>query len=169
MGASPAALRRRAELIAGASAVIDAAGNENVTRLLHWCCAAAGVPLVSGALSPGGLGGRIVVLRDPSPCLECFYEDPSIPKLDGARVSGTTPYGCSHPAASCAPFEVAELAANLARTGVRCVPRIPYPALDFDWAVIQFRRSEHRWSQGLLSPTPRCAGCAGGEADTLAA
>jgi molybdopterin/thiamine biosynthesis adenylyltransferase len=159
VGGSPAAKRSLLELIESAHVVVDATGSRNVTRLLHWRCAGAGVPLVSAAITPGGLGARIVVLRGLSPCLDCFYDDPSIPARDSARVSGTTPHGCSHPAASCAPFEVAEVAANLARTAVRCLPRLPYPTLDFDWVVINFRRAHQRWTQGFLTAQANCPTC----------
>lgn len=160
VGVSASAKLRMLALIDTADAVVDATGSENVTRLLHWRCSEAGVPLVSGALSAGGLAGRIVILRGRSPCLDCFYDDPSIPARASARISGTTPHGCSHPAASCAPFEVAELSANLARCAVRCLPRLAYPRLDFDWAVINFRRDEGRWSQGLLAARADCPTCA---------
>lgn len=162
VGSTPLAKQQLLELIASANVVIDAAGSETVTRLLHWRCAQASVPLLSGALTPGGLGARIVVLHGFAPCLDCFFDDPSIPERDRARVSGTTPYGCSHPAASCAPFEVAELAANLARSAVRCVPRLAYPPLDFNWAVLNFRRSQQRWTQGFLSGQPNCLTCMAG-------
>jgi molybdopterin/thiamine biosynthesis adenylyltransferase len=159
VGTTPFAKQQLLALIASSSVVVDATGSETVTRLLHWRCAEAGVPLVSGALTPGGLGARIVVLRGASPCLDCFYDDRSIPARDSARVSGTTPHGCSHPAASCAPFEVSELAVNLARTAVRCVPRLAYPPLDFEWAVLNFRRPEQRWTQGFLAAQSNCPSC----------
>jgi molybdopterin/thiamine biosynthesis adenylyltransferase len=160
VGSSPSAKQRLLELIDAADVAVDATGSENITRLLHWRCAEAAVPLTSGALTTGGLAGRIVILRRPSPCLDCFYEDPSIPPRESMRAASTTPYGCSHPAASCAPFEAAELSANLARCAVRCVPRLAYPPLDFDWAVINFRRAEGRWSQGLLVSRADCPSCA---------
>jgi molybdopterin/thiamine biosynthesis adenylyltransferase len=161
-GSTENAKHRLLELIRQSNVVIDATGSANVTRLLHWRCAQAGVPLVSGALSPGGLGGRIVILRKRRPCLDCFYTDPAVPPRDSARAANTTPYGCSHPAASCAPFEVTELAANLARSAARCVPRLAYPPADFDWAVINFRRNADRWTQGLLVPQPDCPACSNG-------
>ena len=68
----------------------------------------------------------------------------------------STPYGCSHPAASCAGFDVTELAANLARTAVRAAATTDYPALDFDWAIINFRPGAVRWTQGMLKPLPGC-------------
>jgi molybdopterin/thiamine biosynthesis adenylyltransferase len=165
VGGTSNAQREILSLIHAASVVVDATGSETVTRLLHHRCAQAAVPLVTGALSAGGLGGRIVVLREHSPCLDCFYESNEVPARDAARTSGTTPYGCSHPAASCAPFEVTELAANIARTAVRCVPRLAYGSLDFDWAVINFRRGADRWTQGLLAPLLDCEGCGATAAD----
>lgn len=159
VGRSEGARRRVLEMVGAASVVIDATGSRNVTRLLHRICAAAGVPLISGALSPGGRGARILVLRGFRPCLDCFYSDESIPIPDSDPVANTTPYGCSHPAASCAPFDVSELASNIARCAVRCVPRLRYPRLDFDWAVMNFCRSENRWAQGLLEPQADCVAC----------
>jgi molybdopterin/thiamine biosynthesis adenylyltransferase len=151
--------RRLLELIRKATVVVDATGSRNITRLLHWRCAHAGVPLVSGALTPGGLGARIVILRALSPCLDCFYMNSTIPVPDSGRDANTTPYGCSHPAASCAPFDVTELAANLVRCATRCIPRLAYPRLDFDWAVINYRRSNGRWTQGLMEAQADCPAC----------
>lgn len=159
VGSSEEARRSVLEMVEAANVVIDATGSRNVTRLLHRRCAAAGVPLISGALSPGGRGARILVLRGFRPCLDCFYSDESIPIPDSDPVANTTPYGCSHPAASCAPFDVSELASNIARCAVRCVPRLRYPRLDFDWAVMNFCRSESRWAQGLLEPRADCVAC----------
>ena len=160
VGGTESARSQLHALISEADVVVDATGSRNVTRLLHWHAAHAGIPLVSGALTPGGLAARIVVLRKPSPCLDCFESDPTIPSRDADRAANTTPYGCSHPAASCAPFEVTELAANLARSATSCIPRLGYPALDFDWAVINFRRAVNRWTQGLLVPHAGCPVCA---------
>ena len=159
VGSSQEARRSVLEMVGAASVVIDATGSRNVTRLLHRRCAEAGVPLISGALSPGGRGARVLVLRGFRPCLDCFYSDASIPVPDSDPVANTTPYGCSHPAASCAPFDVSELASNIARCAVRCVPRLRYPRLDFDWAVMNFCRSENRWAQGLLEPQADCVAC----------
>lgn len=151
---------RLARLIAAADVVLDATGLHVVTRLLHQQCAAHETPLISAALSPGGYGGRIIRLTGASPCFDCFLDSPEVPRPleDPPEDEMSTPYGCSHPAASCAGFDVTELSANLARTAVRAVAATGYPALDFDWAVVNFRPGAERWAQGDLKPLPSC-GC----------
>jgi hypothetical protein len=72
-----------------------------------------------------------------------------------------TPYGCSHPAASCAGFDAVELAAGIARTAIRATNSTEYPSIDFDWAVVNFRPGSERWSQGTLTPLPDCEWCSG--------
>lgn len=152
--------RAVAALIARADVVIDAAGSHAVTRLLHWRCATLGTrALVSAALTPGGYGGRVVVLRDHSPCFDCFLTDPEIPRAAEGPIDNATPHGCSHPAASCAGFDVTQLAAITARTAVRAVRHIAYPTLDYDWAVVNFRPRHPPWTQGHLTPQADCAGC----------
>jgi molybdopterin/thiamine biosynthesis adenylyltransferase/ubiquitin-protein ligase len=147
-------------LVAEADVVIDATGLHSVTRLLHHRCAAVGnLGLVRAALSVGGHGGRILALRDSSPCFDCYLLDDSIPSADAGPIDNTTPYGCSHPAASCAGFDAVEIVANAARTAIRLVPDISYPLLDFDWAVINFRPGSERWTQGQLEVQPECPWC----------
>lgn len=149
-----------ARLIAAADVVVDATGLHAVTRLLHHQCAAHGKPLVSGGLSPGGYGGRIFHLHGSRPCLDCFLDsDIPLPLTAPADDEMATPYGCSHPAASCAGFDVTELAANIARTAIRAAGATEYPALNFDWAVVNFRPGAERWSQGALAPLPDCKWC----------
>jgi molybdopterin/thiamine biosynthesis adenylyltransferase len=149
------------DLVDTADVVIDATGIHYVTRLLHPQCATSDIPLVSAGLSLGGYGGRVVVLRGPKPCIDCFLSDESIPRpMEEVPDEGVTPYGCSHPAASCAGFDAMELAANVARTAVRATSATHYPPLDFDWAVINFRPPEKRWEQGSLEPLSDCPWCA---------
>ena len=150
-----------ARLVAGANVVIDATGLHVVTRYLHEVCAAHGKPLVSGALSLGGFGGRVVRINGRSPCFDCFLADAAIPMpLESSREDEMhTPYGCSHPAASCSGFDVSELAANIARTAVRASELTEYPALDFDWAVVNFRPGADRWTQGKLVAGGDCQWC----------
>lgn len=155
--------RRLEELIATADVVIDTTGAHQVTRLLHQrCVEAGGRPLVSAALSIGGFGGRIVVLRQPSPCFDCYRADASVVwPLEGPE-SNQTPYGCSHPAASCAGFDALELVASLVRTTVRVSEAVSYPELDFDWATVNFRPGGPRWSQGRLTLQAECPWCSAG-------
>ncbi|HST68182.1 MAG TPA: ThiF family adenylyltransferase [Solirubrobacterales bacterium] len=149
------------DLVDAADVVIDATGLHHVTRLLHRQCANSDVPLVSAGLSLGGYGGRVVILRDPKPCIDCFLADESIPRPEEENPKeGVTPYGCSHPAASCAGFDAMELASNVARAAVRATSITRYPSLDFDWAVVNFRPSGKRWEQGLLEPFDQCPWCA---------
>jgi len=148
------------ELVQAADLVIDATGLHSVTRLLHRRTAEAGkLGLLSAALSVGGYGGRVLVLRGTTPCFDCFLADKAIPRPAEGEPDVTTPYGCSHPTASCAGFDALELAANTARTAMRLVPGIAYPALDFDWAVINFRPEFDRCTQGQLTAQPDCPWC----------
>jgi molybdopterin/thiamine biosynthesis adenylyltransferase len=147
-------------LISNADVVVDATGAHDITRLLHWRCATLGArPLISGALTPGGYGGRVVTLRGHSPCFDCFLSDPDIPRPAEGPIDNVTPYGCAHPAASCAGFDVAQLAAITTRTAVRAVRYIAYPRLDHDWAIVNFRPPQPPWAQGYITPQPDCAGC----------
>lgn len=155
------ASRNIRDLVDAADVVIDATGLHHVTRLLHRQCTTADIPLVSAGLSLGGYGGRVVVLKEPRPCIDCFLSDESIPRpLEEVLDEGVTPYGCAHPAASCAGFDAMELAANVARTAVRATSATHYPPLDFDWAVINFRPPGKRWEQGSLEPLSDCPWCA---------
>lgn len=150
-----------ARLVEAADVVIDATGLHIATRYLHAECTARGKPLITGALSLGGYGGRVLRLSGARPCFDCFLADPEIPLPLAAPPDDEmlTPYGCSHPAASCAGFDVTELAANIARTAIRAAGVTEYPALDFDWAVINFRPGAQRWSTGTLVPLPDCDWC----------
>ena len=148
-------------LVDAADVVIDATGLHHVTRVLHRQCSINDVPLVSAGLSLGGYGGRVLVLKQPRPCLDCFLSDESIPRPNEEVVEeGVTPYGCSHPAASCAGFDSTELASNIARTAVRATSATLYPPLDFDWAVVNFRPPGPRWAQGELESFSKCPWCA---------
>jgi molybdopterin/thiamine biosynthesis adenylyltransferase len=148
-------------LVEAANVVVDTTGFHYVTRLLHRESSDAGTSLVSGALSLGGYGGRVLILRDARPCFDCFLENETIPLPleEPKRDEEVTPYGCSHPAASCAGFDAAEFAAIVARTAVRATGKTDYPALDFDWAVVNFRPGAERWQQGQLSPAADCSWC----------
>jgi molybdopterin/thiamine biosynthesis adenylyltransferase len=148
-------------LIEATDVVVDATGLHVVTRYLHAECTARGKPFITSALSLGGYGGRILRLCGERPCFDCFLNDGAIPEPRAASRDEEmlTPYGCSHPAASCAGFDVTELAANVARTAIRATGATEYPALDFDWAVINFRPGAQRWSHGTLATSPNCEWC----------
>jgi molybdopterin/thiamine biosynthesis adenylyltransferase len=152
---------RLARLIEAADVIVDTTGLHVVTRHLHAECASRGKPLVTGALSLGGYGGRVLHLTGARPCFDCFLADPGIPLPLSAPRDGEmlTPYGCSHPAASCAGFDVVELAAGIARTAIRATNSTEYPSIDFDWAVVNFRPGSERWSQGTLAPFLDCEWC----------
>jgi molybdopterin/thiamine biosynthesis adenylyltransferase len=146
------------DLVREATVVIEAVGDHNLTRLLHRRCSDHGVPLVTTAMTPGGYGGRVVVLRDPSPCFDCYRADQDIIRPERGPDNLATPYGCSHPAASAAGFDATELAAIAARTAVQVSGATGYPALDFQWATVNFR-GKPRWSQGYLSLNLECEWC----------
>lgn len=92
---APLDAERAPELVAGQSLVIDATDNLPTRHLLNAACVAAGVPLLSGAISQWE--GQLA-LYDPArgaPCLSCLF--PVIPPAElqttctGAGVMGALP------------------------------------------------------------------------------
>lgn len=70
-----------AEIVAGASAVVDGSDNFATRYLLNIACRAAGVPLVSGALSRFE-GQLTTILPDPAtPCYRCVFPEAPDPAL----------------------------------------------------------------------------------------
>jgi len=148
-------------LLADHDVVIDTTGSAGVARILNRYCRAAGRTLVVAGLTTGAYGADLVVLRADGPCWECFDDrrhDGSIPLAEAGPVSPLTPVGCATPTFSGAGFEATELAANIARTAVGATSLTHYPPLEYDWAVLNFRR-EPRWTQGRLARTQNCQKC----------
>lgn len=147
------------ELLAEADLLIDTTGSHTVTRLLRKRASATGATVVSAALSVGGYGGRAVVLRAGGPCWDCFLraqEAGTIPFPDEGPRDDRTPFGCAHPVASCAGFEVTHLAAVTTRMAVQAFAEVAYPPLDHDWAVVNFRPGSRPVEQGMLVPDGGC-------------
>jgi len=160
IGTLESELTRR--LVEVADVVVDATGSHSITRLLHRRATEAGTPLVTTALTPGGFGGRVLVLRGTSPCFDCFLlaqEHGIVAQPQEGPVSNVTPFGCSHPAASCAGFDALELGCVATRIAVQASGKTAYPPLDFDWAVVNFRSADTRWQQGGLAKHPACEWC----------
>jgi molybdopterin/thiamine biosynthesis adenylyltransferase len=147
------------QIIERADLIIETTGSHSITRMLRRRAGVVGIPVVTAALSIGGYGGRAVVLRSGGPCWDCFLlaqDAGSIPIPDEGPRHDTTPFGCSHPAASCAGFDVAHLAAVTARMSVQALLCVPYPDSDHDWTVLNFRPGSNPVRQGNLAPDPSC-------------
>lgn len=162
VGAGEEERNRLGELVKEAAVVVDATGSHAVTRALHSHTAPLGIPLVSTALTPGGYGGRAIVLSGRSPCFDCFLsaqEAGDLPRPESGPVSRATPYACSHPAASCAGFDAFEIACHATRLAVQVAGVTDYPDQDADWIVVNLRNPSERWKQGSLAPHRDCAWC----------
>jgi molybdopterin/thiamine biosynthesis adenylyltransferase/ubiquitin-protein ligase len=147
------------DIVADADLIIETTGSHTVTRLLRRRARTTGATVVTAALSMGGFGGRVVVLRAGGPCWDCFLraqEAGTIPFPEEGPRHDQTPFGCSHPAASCAGFDVAHLAAITARMSIQALLRVAYPALDHDWTVVNFRPGSTPVQQGSLVALPDC-------------
>jgi molybdopterin/thiamine biosynthesis adenylyltransferase len=157
--------RRLDRLVAAADVVVDASGSYAVTRLLQRRTAEHGARLVTTAMTPGGYGGRVLTLGAEQPCFDCFLlaqDDGSIPRPPEGQTSNVTPYGCSHPAASCAGFDAAEMVAIAARAAVQASEIADYPSSQADWIVVRFRDysdAAPRWQEGKLAIHPDCPYC----------
>lgn len=143
--------------IEGAALVIETTGARSTTRICERYCRIAGVPLLSASLTRGSRGGDMVLL-DVEGCFDCFLlaqNAGEIPKPDAAEQDVVVPIGCADPAFSGAGFDASELSSVVARTAIRATGLTEYPALDHNWAVLNFAASPH-WQQGTIKPDPRC-------------
>jgi len=159
VGGDRYAAREVAALVEQATVVVETTGSSTVTRILQRHCAHLGRTLVVAGLSAGSWGGEIAVFPPGAACFECLVlaqRDGDVPQPHAAPPApGVTPVGCSHPAFPGAGFDATELAALTARAVVQATGASKYPALDYDWAVVNFRGSP-RW-QADGCPSTRSA------------
>jgi molybdopterin/thiamine biosynthesis adenylyltransferase len=162
VGAGSASATRLTGLLSEAHVAVDTTGANSVARILQRLCADAGKPFVVAGLSAGSYGGEVAVFHPGEACFECLLlaqRDKTVPEPAAAPPGpGVTPIGCSHPAFAGAGFDATQLAALTARTVVQATSTCPYPPLDFDWAVMNFR-SAPRWRSGQLAKHPECGRC----------
>jgi hypothetical protein len=141
----------------GAHLVVETTGSRSVTRVAERYCRVASVPLLTASLTRGSRGGDMVLLRSEA-CFDCFrlaQESGEIPKPEEGEQTLVVPVGCTDPAFSGTGFDSSTLASDVARMSIRATGLTDYPALDHDWAVMNFV-SEPRWQQGSLEPDPAC-------------
>lgn len=147
------------DAIGEADLLIETTGSHAVTRLLCRRAQPLGINVVTAALSRGGFGGRVLVLRASGPCWDCFLRAQDrgvIPIPEEGPRHDQTPFGCSHPAASCAGFDVTHVAAVASRMAVQSLRRTRYPQPDHDWTVLNFRPGKTPVQQGALHADPDC-------------
>jgi hypothetical protein len=146
------------EAIARADLVVETTGERALTRLCERWCRITAVPLLSASLTRGSRGGDMVLLRAEY-CFDCFLlaqQAGEIPApARGKESAPVVPVGCGAPAFSGSGFDSSELASAVARMAVQATERTAYPALDYDWAVVDFL-GQPRWNQGTLSVDPQC-------------
>lgn len=163
VGAGPVEAALLAALIAAADVVLDTTGSNSVARILQRYSAEAAKPLIVAGLSRGSWGGEVGIFRPDAACFECFVLaqcDTTLPEPHAAPPSTlVTPIGCSHPAFPGAGFDGTHLAAVVSRTVVQVTGASSYPAVDFDWAVMNFRDAPW-WQSGRLAKHPECGRCA---------
>jgi len=149
------------ELLHDVDLVLDATGSQVAARVLQRRSREAGKMMVLVGLTAGSYGGEVAVFRPDGPCYYCFalgQQEGAVPKpLEGPR-SNITPVGCSTPAFSGAGFDATALAALAARTAVQASGKSKYPALDYDYAIANFR-GDHSWEQGRLKTNEGCPLC----------
>ena len=123
--------------------VVDTTGSQVAARVLQRRCREFGTNFVLASLTAGSYGGEVALFRPEGPCYCCFVlgqQDGSVPKPAEGPRSNTTPVGCSTPAFSGAGFDATALAALAARTAVRAGGKCGYPALDYDYVVVNSQR-----------------------------
>ncbi len=149
------------QLLLKADVVVDATGSQMAARVLQRRCREFEKPLVLASLTAASYGAEVAVFQSGGPCYYCFVlgqEDGSVPKpLEGPR-SHTTPVGCSTPAFSGAGFDATALAALAARTTVGASAKCAYPALEYDYVIVNFR-GDDPWQQDRLEVHPGCPLC----------
>lgn len=158
IGTDGGSLRFAAAQIQEADLVIDATGAPMVSRFLGHAAAHHRVPIVHTALLAGAEHGYVLVRRPATGCLDHFLGGPHSPLPPAGELPNATPYGCSHPAVSCAPFEPAALAAHAARTVAGILPTAGYEHFEGDWLIVQLRHGG-TVSAGTHRPVPGCGAC----------
>ncbi len=161
VGSGPDDNAQLERLIAEADVVVDATGSHQAARILQRRCREAHKTLVLAALTAGSYGGEVAVFRPDGPCFWCFVlaqHDGLIPEPMSGPLSNVTPVGCSAPAFSGAGFDATALAALAARTVIRASGKCPYPPLEYNYAIVDFR-GEETSSRGVLSVHPGCPLC----------
>jgi molybdopterin/thiamine biosynthesis adenylyltransferase len=142
----------------GAVLVIETTGSRAVTRIAQRYCRIAGVPLLAGSLTRGARGGDMVLLG-PEDCFDCFLlaQQQGIVPMPAATLEAppVMPVGCGDAAFSGAGFDASELSSSIARMAIRATGITTYPALDHNWAVLNFA-SEPHFEQGTIKPDPGC-------------
>jgi molybdopterin/thiamine biosynthesis adenylyltransferase len=147
------------ELFDEADLVVEATGSHAVLRVCQRRANEVGVPVVSAALTIGGWGGRVVALQPAGPCWDCFLlqqGEGEIPVPETGPRNDQTPFGCSHPAASCAGFDVTHVGAVASRMSIQALRATKYPELDHDWVVLNFRPGAIPVQTGVLAAHPDC-------------
>jgi molybdopterin/thiamine biosynthesis adenylyltransferase len=146
------------EQIAGADLVVETTGQRATTRLCERYCRISGTSLLCASLTRGSRGGDMVLLG-PDRCFDCFLlaqqegQIPTPPR--GSEEPPVIPVGCGSPAFSGSGFDSSELASAVTRMAIRATGRTRYPALDHDWAILDFLGEPGR-RQGVLVADPAC-------------
>lgn len=158
IGAQKGSMQKTSELIAESDLVVDTTGAVTVSRFLGAAAASHQVTAVHAALIAGAENGYVFVRRPGTGCLDHFLSHPGTGLPATADLPNSTPYGCSHPAVSCAPFEPAQLAVHAARTVAGVIPTRGYPSFVQDWLVV---RLSHGTStvEGSLPKAVDCHYC----------
>ena len=142
----------------GCDLLIETTGARAVARLCERYGRIVKVPLLSASLTRGSRGGDMVLV-DAQHCLDCFLAAQvanEIPRPEVGEERGpVVPIGCSSPAFSGSGFDSSELASAVARMAVRATGRTSYPALDHNWAVVNFVAGPH-WQKGTFGAVPDC-------------
>lgn len=135
LGHTPGGLAAMTALVREADIVIDATGSLTLSRMLGQTAYDAGVPALHVGLLSGRGHGFVFVRRPGTGCIDHFLKASSPPFPEDRPLANATPYGCSHPAVSSAPFESAELGVHAARVAAQVLPTAAYSSFDHDWLV----------------------------------
>ena len=122
--------------------IVETTANDSVIRSLAAGAEIVGIPVVTAALTTGGYGGRLVVLRPHGPCFDCYraaVEAGDLPEPPEGPQETYVPIGCSNPTVPCPGFEITQLAAVTARAAVQALRRTEYPEIDYDWITLTLR------------------------------
>ncbi|MDO8185971.1 ThiF family adenylyltransferase [Conexibacter sp. JD483] len=137
VGGVPGSVDAAADLIRESDLVVDSTGEVLVGRLLGDLSAQVGVPILRCALLEQGRYGYVFVRGPTTGDLDQFLDLPELPDRSEETSSNYTPYSCSHPAVSCAPFQPAELAIRAVRIAAGVLSTTPSQQFAHDWLIVR--------------------------------